>query len=507
MRTQVVKPHLSSRDNSRFCLQPRGKILVVDDDPLMRDLLRELLDSSKYHIIEAVSGESAITRACAEVPDLVLLDVMLPDLDGYAVCRWMREDPVLAEVPIVMITALADSEARTLGIDAGADDFLTKPVDPLLLRARVRMTLQLNRYRQLLQDRAKFEWVIHNSGDGFLVIKRDHVVCLNPQAKRYLHLKGNQMPKMRFRELLRLYYDLRPESDWDTWPAPLPTREADLDGDRRARFAVRPMTSASPAFWLEVDVLECRAFPTASQVVRLRDVTKNMEERQWRYGLDAQVSYKLRTPLSALVGSLELLGEAEEGLAFEQQMTLISIARQTANELHQTLSSVLDRQERLMTAPSDVWMGTTEIDLMVDRLQRNLNLRSVNLRNLASTGHIHVSPVHLDLILTELLTNAVKFHPVHQPEINILVEDIGRRNVRLTVQDDGVNLSSVQLERIWSPYYQGERTITGQLPGMGLGLPLVAILVWDAGGSSLAYNRADRPGLVVEITFPRHLES
>jgi PAS domain S-box-containing protein len=130
-------------------------ILIVDDDRAGRKMLEGLLRSPDYQIIFAASGQEALDQASANMPDLLLLDVMMAGMDGFEVCRRLRDDPTLADVPIIMVTALDDHESRIRGIESGADDFVTKPVDRTELRARVRTITRLNRYRRLLTERTQ----------------------------------------------------------------------------------------------------------------------------------------------------------------------------------------------------------------------------------------------------------------------------------------------------------------------------------------------------------------
>ncbi len=125
-------------------------ILVVDDIVSNRDTLRELLESDDYRLAEAEDGPSALELAAEIQPDLVLLDVMMPGMNGYEVCRRLRSNPRLAEIPVIMVTALDDQASRIAGIEAGADDFITKPFNRAELRARARTVTRLNRYRRLL---------------------------------------------------------------------------------------------------------------------------------------------------------------------------------------------------------------------------------------------------------------------------------------------------------------------------------------------------------------------
>jgi DNA-binding response OmpR family regulator len=113
-------------------------ILIVDDDFDARKLLPELLSSEGYDMRTAAGGLEALRMAASITPDLILLDVMMPDMNGFDVCLQIRTDPLLQETPGILITSLNDTDARLRGIEAGADDFVSKPFDLSDLHARVR---------------------------------------------------------------------------------------------------------------------------------------------------------------------------------------------------------------------------------------------------------------------------------------------------------------------------------------------------------------------------------
>jgi putative two-component system response regulator len=138
-------------------LQPQNTILIVDDNPVGLQHLAMILKSPDYELVLSSSGVEVLEKVEDIRPDLVLLDVLMPGMDGFEVCRRLRSDPVLAEVPILIVTALDDRESRLKGLNAGADDFITKPIDPDELEARVRTILRLNRYRRLLEKQSELE--------------------------------------------------------------------------------------------------------------------------------------------------------------------------------------------------------------------------------------------------------------------------------------------------------------------------------------------------------------
>jgi DNA-binding response OmpR family regulator len=124
-------------------LPERSKILIVDDEPFNVDYLEQALADLGYETVSASNGQEALEKVATEAPDLILLDVMMPVMDGFTVCRILKDHEVTRLIPIVIMTALDAREDRIKGIQAGADDFLTKPVHEEELLARIATALKL----------------------------------------------------------------------------------------------------------------------------------------------------------------------------------------------------------------------------------------------------------------------------------------------------------------------------------------------------------------------------
>jgi putative two-component system response regulator len=129
-----------------------GTILVVDDDPTVRLLLENFLGAEEYNVVTAHDGQTALEQLSQIQPDLVLLDVMMPNPDGFEVCRQMKYNPDTRLTPVVLVTGLSESSDRVRGLEAGADDFLNKPVDRSELLARVRSLLSRKAYTDELEQ-------------------------------------------------------------------------------------------------------------------------------------------------------------------------------------------------------------------------------------------------------------------------------------------------------------------------------------------------------------------
>ncbi len=480
-------------------------ILIVDDEPLGRETLRALLHGKGHRLIFAGSGQEALELAETWKPDLILLDVMMPGMDGFEVCRRIRQTPSLAEVPIVMITALGDRASRIKGLNVGADDFITKPFDRTELRARIRTILRLNRYRRLLTIRSRFEWVVENAESGYLMLDKEGIILYaNEQARRYI-VGSPEIPlvgKPLF-QLVREHYRCEPLMGWDECFL-LPT----VERGGSSRYLVRAATPYAPEFWLRVDVATMEDVGDATILVRLRDITETIRLRKEIWRFDALVRHKLRSPLGILVGSLEIFRRDGESLTREDMEMLIEMVYSGAKRLRDAIESIFIFEE----VPQMGVMATTHFELrdlpaLIARVSETLSIASPHLElppqtQVDALSPLVLSPEAMELILWELLENAKKFHPQHQPTVSIEVTIAGMEGVRIKVIDDGISLAPDQLRRIWLPYYQAERYFTGQVPGMGLGLPTIASLLWGVGGNIDAYNRVPGPGLIVDFTVP-----
>ena len=145
-----------------------ARVLVVDDQPLNVKVLEAKLSSEYYEVISATDGASALAAMREEKPDIVLLDIMMPGMDGFEVCRQMKADPSLVHIPVIVITALSEARDRVRGLEAGADDFLTKPINENALFARLRslLRIKLSLDELRLRDQTSQQLGLTEAGDA-----------------------------------------------------------------------------------------------------------------------------------------------------------------------------------------------------------------------------------------------------------------------------------------------------------------------------------------------------
>ena len=197
--------------------QPPARILVVDDTAANAKLLVDLLAFHQYQVSSVASGGEAISRLCDETFDLVLLDVLMPDIDGYEVCRRIRAIDRYVALPVVMVTALDAKDERVKGLEAGADDFLSKPINQPELLARVRSLLRIKRLHDQTQRQAAelAQWAAtleERVAQGVAQVERLSRLkrFFSPQLAELIVAGGADDPlKSHRREIVVVYLDLR----------------------------------------------------------------------------------------------------------------------------------------------------------------------------------------------------------------------------------------------------------------------------------------------------------
>ena len=179
-----------------------ARVLVVDDILPNVKLLEAKLSSEYYDVLTATSGAEALEKVAKESPDLVLLDVMMPGMDGFEVCLRIKQNPALAHIPVVMVTALTDKEDKVRGLESGADDFLSKPINDIALMARVRSLVRL----KMSLD----EWrVRENTANQLGVVgEASNVMNESTEKARVLIVEDKDFEKRKIEETLSKVHEV-----------------------------------------------------------------------------------------------------------------------------------------------------------------------------------------------------------------------------------------------------------------------------------------------------------
>ena len=381
-------------------------VLIVDDEPVGRETLEALLLAEGYQLAFAANGPEALAQAAALSPDVILLDVMMPGMDGFEVCRRLRASPAVAEVPVIFVTALDDRDARLRGIEAGADDFVTKPYDRAELRLRVRTIIRLNRYRRLHAERLRLAWAIEQADDGYVILEvGDRIASANPRARLYLGLPDD--PKLpipgTFLEWVQRQYRCEPSKAWADWPASSP--------GLTPRYLIRPETPTARGFWLQVDNSDPALQADMARVVRLRDVTAEMATQRDMRGFHHMLAHQLRTPLNHMLGTMTVLADDSDVMSHEE---IVFWAKDGLAGVERRQSEIEDILQYL--SAFDLGEARTSFPLaafpaVVDRIAREYGVPAVTVLvqddlDVAWSG---LSSQAVELIVGELIENAKNF--------------------------------------------------------------------------------------------------
>ncbi len=474
-------------------------ILVADDNPVDRNLIQTLLKDKEYQLVFAENGNEALARAKEDLPDLILLDVMMPEVDGFDVCRAIRTRTDLSEIPIIMVTALTSNRHLLEGIQAGADEFITKPYNVEELRARIENIIHLNRFRRLMLERKRFEWVVENADDGYLLINGRHqIIYANTQARFFLDIPTRFEPPFEadFDQLIEAQYSWEPADGWEK----LQQEEGSESGS--PLYLVRAETPLVNAAWLEVTRLEQPISSEGGMLIRLRDVTSQIDTQRSIWTFHKLVEHNLRQPLTQLIYSVDGLNDNLPELSFQQISALVAGALDGAKQLYGTVDGVL----KYIKAPELASRGGTfplsKLNPLLERMAANLALRGLSYENTIDADyHFPLSEKALYWVLSELLENARKFHPKKSPLVEVTVAQI-EDQVKLTIMDDGRHISAERLPAIGLPYFQHSNGLNGSAVGSGLGLAMVKSLLKEIGSNLNVFNRQQPVGVVVELIFP-----
>jgi K+-sensing histidine kinase KdpD len=296
-----------------------------------------------------------------------------------------------------------------------------------------------------------------------------------------------------FTYVVERQYVPKPVEAWESWlndPAPC--------------FLIQPESPTARAVWVVLEALEPSIGVEYQRLVRLRDVTERMSIYQDMRRFHTVVAHKLRTPMSMLMMSMSIIKNQLEVLSPGEIKTMLGSAIKGTDRLAEEVRSILT----YIDAPLALNLGTPMVlqglPDMVKSVCANLNLTDIvfSLPTNLYALTIAMTPDALEMILHELFENARKFHPTHEPQIEISIGQAESGFIQMRISDNGLTLSVEQLKWAWLPYFQGEKDFTGEIPGLGLGFPMVATLVWKAGGTINLRNRQGGPGAIIDMRIP-----
>jgi DNA-binding response OmpR family regulator len=303
-------------------MKDKPVILVVDDQLQNIELLEAYLAGQDYEIVKAASGEEALEKLISGQIDLVLLDIMMPKMSGLEVLKKLRADEKTKAIPVVMVTALKETEDKVKALEAGCDDFISKPVDKVELLARVKSILKISYYLRKLEEKEKFKAVVDNVSDGIAICSPEYLIKdSNAAILKYLNIADPA--NVNLVETLFTNYSVSINKE----------ALMDLTIAHKTFDIIGKETETAKALYLEAnfDLIKNAAGKLLSIVFILRDVTAARTEELLKQDTLALISHKLRTPLGVISGNISLLQGGSYGpLNEEQKKAIDAVSKQSS---------------------------------------------------------------------------------------------------------------------------------------------------------------------------------
>jgi two-component system cell cycle sensor histidine kinase/response regulator CckA len=516
----------------RDLVGPSARILIVDDEANNRQLLEVMLAPEGFRILTAASGEEALDIVARQPPDLMLLDVMMPGVDGFEVTARIKSNPATENVLIVMITALDDQDAKIKGLSAGAEDFLTKPVDRIELCVRVRNLLRLKacgdrqqRYTRLLEDEiglrtadlVESERIYRSTFDaapvGIVHVGLDgRWVRVN---QRLCDLLGCSLPELQSlaaRDLMQAD-DVVSEAESFRLMAQGKLERHVVDERRyrrrdgtfvwtRVNMSVHRDSVGRAQYFISVieDITERRALEAQIRQTSKMDAVGR---------LASGVAHDFNNLMSVVLSYSELLAaDLKDGDPMRADLDEIRAAGQRAVELTRQLLA-FSRQQVLQPQVVDL----NEIVGTMEKMLRRLIGEDVELfvASASTNGKVMVDPGQMEQVIMNLAVNARDAMPgggsltiaTEEVELNEVyaAEHIGVKpgpHLMLAVTDSGTGMDKATQARMFEPFF----TTKEAGKGTGLGLATVFGIVRQSGGTMSVDSEPGR-GTTFKLYFPR----
>ena len=490
-------------------------ILNVDDNDGARYAKSRILSRAGFEVIEAANGTQALEVARASLPDLILLDVKLPDINGFEVCRQIKASPETAAILVLQTSAAAvQSIDRIRGLDGGADSYLIEPIEPAELIAHVRALLRVRRAEGALREsEERFRQMAENIDDVFWMLDpaTDQLLYVSPA---YHHLWGDSA--------------ILPQPGPAHWAG-----SVHQEDEATVEAAYRALASGTP-YEIEYRIVRPngttrwvaeRAFPvrdSRDSIYRLAGIVNDISERKAnemvlrdadrrKDEFLAMLAHELRNPLAPIRNAIELLdpSRAPTTQNFETMREVIGRQVRHLSRLVDDLLDVARITQGKITLRQENVSLVAAIEAAIETVAPALTKKAHTLRTEMPDDSVYIvgDGVRIAQVLGNILSNAVKYTP-QEGEILVDVHE-SDEDVQITVRDNGVGMSAETIPHIFDLFVQSQNSLERSEGGLGIGLPLARTLVELHGGQIQVFSAGAGQGseFVVRLPLTRRVQS
>ncbi|MBF0126156.1 MAG: response regulator [Magnetococcales bacterium] len=480
--------------------QLRQKILVVDDEPGNIAMLRNAL-LADYKIFFALNGQDALDSvASPNRPDLILLDILMPGMNGFEVCKRLKASREFHEIPIIFITAKNEVEIETKGLELGAVDFITKPFNPPVVKARVQTHLNLiNTFAQLKDRESHLRSILEAAMDAIITTDQNGlVVDFNPFAET---LFGYSRQEVIGRDIADLI--VPPEfraQHREGMKRYVESLRSDRTRPLKRRLELNGLCANGGRVNLEVALiathrqnqLHFTAFlhditERNNLLVSLNDMLKTAEDAsRAKSDFLANMSHEIRTPMNAIIGLTKLALKADLTPKVEDYLTKIENAsRSMLGVINDILEFSRIEAGHMQLNPQEFNLQEV-FDHLGDLFRRQTGERNIELILSLSSDITHMigDAMRLEQVLTNLIGNALKFTERGEivVEARLRGGEAEQALIEFAIHDTGIGIDPSRLPALFESFVQADNSITRKYGGTGLGLAICKRIVGLMGG-------------------------
>lgn len=481
-------------------------ILVVDDTPANLEVVMGLLSSEGYTVYAAASGQRALKQLQIGRPDLILLDIQMPGMDGLETCQKIKANVDTASIPIIFITAFSDAEKISQGFSIGAVDYITKPFQEAELLARVRTHLQLYSFSQSLEQRvlartaelknleARQRRLFETSPIGLALCRMDgSLIDVNVAYAAIIGHTINETLKLNYWKLTPEAYmadamlqleQLEKTGRYGPCEKEYLHKDGHLVSVRLSGIIINQ--NGENFIWSSVEDISDR------KVYEKRLETTNLElirASRMKDEFLATMSHELRTPLNSILGMTEGLQEEIFGTINASQLKALNTIERSSEHLLRLINDILDLS-RMAADKVDLTLEPTAIAPIcyasIEMVHYQAQQKGIQIQTTIPPGLplFILDDQRIRQVLINLLNNAVKFTP-EGGQVSLIicpqsVPPVGYSSpafLQITVNDTGIGIAPDNMDDLFQPFVQIDSALNRQYEGAGLGLALVKQIV------------------------------
>lgn len=462
----------------------QGNILIVDDTPDNLRLLSTMLIEQGYEVRSVINGKMALMGAKAEPPDLILLDINMPQMNGYEVCEHLKANPETAGIPIIFISALEDVLDKVKAFAVGGVDYITKPfqLEEVLVRIHTHLSLcrlqkQLQNQNQQLQQEIKekeqaqesFTKAFRSSPNPIAIasLHNGKLLEVNPS---FLHFSGYTLPEVIGQTVDKIWIDKQGKAIANA------IQNLEVTGTIYNReLELKTKAEESRVVLISLEKIEISGQSCALLIIN--DIT---ERKRLESEFIALVSHELRTPLTSMMGALDLLSSGQLGTLNTEGIKVLNIAVNNTERLIRLVNDILNLERMKsgkMNIKKVICQGEDIFLNAISTLQNMAEQAQVELIPQLQPVQLLADPDRLLQTLTNLLNNAIKFsEPGDKIWLNLsLIPE--EQKALFSVQDEGRGIPDDKLEVIFERFQQVAISDAESRGGTGLGLAICRQIV------------------------------